>query len=86
MMQTFILWGQHPAYKGIDTFGGVHCPQLYSLSISKLKGIIYLSNGPMQNVHMDIIYHGGPIYLYLKLLDLLPNLVSLTCAMPQVTF
>ena len=33
---------------------------------------------PLENVHqLDINYYGGPIHLYLKILDLLPNLVSL---------
>ena len=69
MMQTFILWGHRPAYnlKDTDTFGRVHCPQLHSLSISKDVNLLVKS---MENVHqLDINYYGGPIHLYLKILD-----------------
>ena len=82
MMQTCKLWNQHRLaymHKGAVCVGGVHCPQLHSLTISYI-GIqgFNLFVKPMENVHrLDISYY-GPIHSYLNLLDLMPNLVSLT--------
>ena len=79
MMQTLILRG-NGAYKGTNAFGGVHCPQLHSLSVLNFTGIDLFVE-PMHKVHqlqLAVDYYGAPIHLYLKLLDLLPNLVVLT--------
>ena len=77
IMQTFIICGRRPVYQRNDTFGDIGFPQLHSLSVFNYNGIKLFVN-PMENVHqLDINYYGGPIHLYLKILDLLPNLVSL---------
>ena len=79
-MQICNLWSHSLLErKGADFVGGVHCPQLYSLTISDI-GIkdFNLFVKPMENVQrQDICYH-RPIHSYLNLLDLMPNLVSLT--------
>ena len=60
--------------------GWIHYPQLRTLSLRDCGGAVEsLSSKPMQNMRvLTIINHRGDTMLYIKLLQALPNLVSLT--------
>ena len=60
--------------------GWIHCPQLCTLTLRNCGGAVEsLISKPMQNLRvLTIIKSRGDTMLYIKLLQALPNLVSLT--------
>ena len=63
----------------ISSLGCIHCPQLRTLSLWNCGGAVgSLSSKPMQNLRALTIITRGDDMPYIKLLQALPNLVSLT--------
>ena len=78
MMQSLTLQCQKAFSRG--SLGCIHCPQLRTLSLRNCdEAVGPLISKPMQNLRvLTIINPQGGDMLYIKLLQALPNLVSLT--------
>ena len=76
MMQNLYILGA--TFKGAELFGNIHCPDLRTLTIiNSDEAIESLISKPMLNVRDLHLTSDGPVVLYIKLLNVLPNLVSL---------
>ena len=84
MMQSLTLQGLHILHK--SRLARIHCPQLRTLTLWNCgKAVKSLISKPLQNLRvLTIIDCYGDDMLYIKLLQAVPNLVSLTWQQVQL--
>ena len=76
MMQNLCLLAYRSNWA--SNMGDIHCPDLRTLTIKGCdEAVESLIGKPMPNVRHLHLFSGGPVMLYIKLLNVLPNLVSL---------
>ena len=76
MLQNLCLLGYRSVWS--SSVGDIHCPDLRTFTMESFEGAVEsLISKPMPNVRHLRLIADGPVMLYIKLLNILPNFVSL---------